>query len=292
MFKYLNVNMKIMMRKKPFLFSLGVMMALCITLPFVYWVSYKNYYSYQLPAAYSVFVGNDMGLAWKYIQLIMSFLVIFPYSMSFYDDYLLGSNIYYQTRKSRKQYYLSQMLTCFIGGMIIICIPFLLNILINTIIFPAEGNDYITTLNRYFSGWSSSVTGSNVIFKTISKGIVLKNLYINFPQIYNVMITILASIIAGIMSVATYCFSLIIRKNRIFIFLFSFIFFQLFAMIDSVLYDRWSESDVYVCTNITSYMSVTQGQIGKCFMGLGVLLILLVLIEIKIVVWRISKDEL
>ena len=63
-------------------------------------------------------------------------------------------------------------------------------------------------------------------------------------------------------------------------------------MIDSVLYDRWSESDVYVCTNITSYMSVTQGQIGKCFMGLGVLLILLVLIEIKIVVWRISKDEL
>ena len=91
------------------------------------------------------------------------------------------------------------MLTSFIGGMIIICIPFLLNILINAIIFPAEGNDYITTLNRYFSGWSSSITGSNVIFKTISKGVILKNLYINFPQIYNVMITILASIIAGVM---------------------------------------------------------------------------------------------
>lgn len=292
MFNYLKVNMRIMIKKKTFLFSLGIMLIICLTLPFIYFWNYRDYYVYQMPAAYSVFVGNDMGMAWKYIQLIMPFLVIFPYSMSFYDDSMSGVNIYYLTRGDRKKYYFSQMLTCFIGGVIVIGIPFLVNILMNTIIFPAEGNDYLTTLNRYYVGWSSSVTGSNVVFKTVSKGIVLKKLYVDYPQIYNIAITILASIIAGIMSIATYTFSLIIRKSRIFIFLFSYIFFQLFAMIDSVLYDRWDEVNAYICTNITSYMSFTQGQIGKVYIGFLGVMILVVLLEIKIVMQRISKDEL
>ncbi len=292
MFNYLKVNMRIMIKKKTFLFSLGIMLIICLTLPFIYFWNYRDYYVYQMPAAYSVFVGNDMGMAWKYIQLIMPFLVIFPYSMSFYDDSMSGVNIYYLTRGDRKKYYFSQMLTCFIGGVIVIGIPFLVNILMNTIIFPAEGNDYLTTLNRYYVGWSSSVTGSNVVFKTVSKGIVLKKLYVDYPQIYNIAITILASIIAGVMSIATYTFSLIIRKSRIFIFLFSYIFFQLFAMIDSVLYDRWDEVNAYICTNITSYMSFTQGQIGKVYIGFLGVMILVVLLEIKIVMQRISKDEL
>lgn len=292
MFNYLKVNMRIMIKKKTFLFSLGIMLIICLTLPFIYFWNYRDYYVYQMPAAYSVFVGNDMGMAWKYIQLIMPFLVIFPYSMSFYDDSMSGVNIYYLTRGDRKKYYFSQMLTCFIGGVIVIGIPFLINILMNTIIFPAEGNDYLTTLNRYYVGWSSSVTGSNVVFKTVSKGIVLKKLYVDYPQIYNIAITILASIIAGVMSIATYTFSLIIRKSRIFIFLFSYIFFQLFAMIDSVLYDRWDEVNAYICTNITSYMSFTQGQIGKVYIGFLGVMILVVLLEIKIVMQRISKDEL
>lgn len=292
MFNYLKVNMRIMIKKKTFLFSLGIMLIICLTLPFIYFWNYRDYYVYQMPAAYSVFVGNDMGMAWKYIQLIMPFLVIFPYSMSFYDDSMSGVNIYYLTRGDRKKYYFSQMLTCFIGGVIVIGIPFLINILMNTIIFPAEGNDYLTTLNRYYVGWSSSVTGSNVVFKTVSKGIVLKKLYVDYPQIYNIVITILASIIAGVMSIATYTFSLIIRKSRIFIFLFSYIFFQLFAMIDSVLYDRWDEVNAYICTNITSYMSFTQGQIGKVYIGFLGVMILVVLLEIKIVMQRISKDEL
>lgn len=291
-FNYLKVNMRIMIKKKTFLFSLGIMLLICLTLPFIYFWNYRDYYVYQMPAAYSVFVGNDMGMAWKYIQLIMPFLVIFPYSMSFYDDSMSGVNIYYLTRGDRKKYYFSQMLTCFIGGVIVIGIPFLINILMNTIIFPAEGNDYLTTLNRYYVGWSSSVTGSNVVFKTVSKGIVLKKLYVDYPQIYNIVITILASIIAGVMSIATYTFSLIIRKSRIFIFLFSYIFFQLFAMIDSVLYDRWDEVNAYICTNITSYMSFTQGQIGKVYIGFLGVMILVVLLEIKIVMQRISKDEL
>ena len=281
-----------MIKKKTFLFSLGIMLLICLTLPFIYFWNYRDYYVYQMPAAYSVFVGNDMGMAWKYIQLIMPFLVIFPYSMSFYDDSMSGVNIYYLTRGDRKKYYFSQMLTCFIGGVIVIGIPFLINILMNTIIFPAEGNDYLTTLNRYYVGWSSSVTGSNVVFKTVSKGIVLKKIYVDYPQIYNIVITILASIIAGVMSIATYTFSLIIRKSRIFIFLFSYIFFQLFAMIDSVLYDRWDEVNAYICTNITSYMSFTQGQIGKVYIGFLGVMILVVLLEIKIVMKRISKDEL
>ena len=292
MSKCLKVNLNIMIKQKTFMFAFFIMLVICTCLPFVYFMMYRGCFEYQMPAAYSVFVGNEMGLAWKYIQLIMTFLIIFPYSMSFYNDYVSGANIYYQTRSGRRNYYMCQMLTCFVGGMIIIAVPFLVNIVLNSIIFPVHGNDYITTQNKYSVMWSESITGKNQIFRTLLKGITLKKLYIDFPQLFNIVITIFAGITAGIMSVTAYTFSIVIRKNRMFIFLFSYIFFQFFAMINSVLYSSWSEKNIYICTSITSYMSYIPGQQGKVYIAFALFLLLLLLLDIKLILRKISKDEL
>lgn len=285
-------NLNIMMRKKTFRFSFMLVMLLCIYLPFFYAVKYRYLSAIQLPTAHTLYVGNALGLGWKYIQLVFPFLVIFPYSMSFFDESKEGTILYVQARNGRKQYYVSQLITCFIGGFIMLCIPFMVNILLNTIIFPANANDYISTYDQYTDNWSGCITGSNIVFPVISKGYILKNIYINNPQLHNVLFAMLSGLIAGVMSMLAYAFSIFIKKSRLFIFLMMYIFFQIFAMIDSVLFERWDEANAYICTNITSYISNGFLQVGRAYWLFWCLIVVALLFVIKVVKGRIVDDEI
>jgi hypothetical protein len=267
-------------------------MILCIYLPFYYALKYKGVDTLQLPSASTLYVGNAVGLAWKYVQLLFPFLVIFPYSMSFFEESKAGMLMYVQVRNGRKQYYYSQLITCFIGGFIIICIPFLVNILLNSIIFPESGNDYISTYNQFTWNWRATITGSNVVFPVLYKGFILKNLFVNHPQLYNVLFAILSGFTAGIMSMLAYAFSMFIKKSRLFIFLMMYILFQAFAMLDSVLVDRWDETTIYVRTNIVEYISNGLLQPGKVYWLFWGLLLIIFFIATRIVRGRIAEDEI
>lgn len=290
--KSIKYNLNIMMRKKTFRFSFGLVFALCVFLPFLYAFRYKGYCVAQLPAANTLYVGNAMGVAWKYIQLLFPFLVIFPYGMSFYEEARDGTILYIQIRNGRKQYYISQLIVCFIGGFLIIAIPFIINILLNTIIFPADANDYVSTYNKYTDNWIGSITGSSVIFPVWSKGYLLKGMFVNHPQLYNVLFALLSGGVAGIMSMLAYAFSLFVKKGRLFIFFLVYLFFQIFSMIDSVMFNRWDETNTYVCTNITMYISNGLLQVGRVYWIFYIFLLFVVLFVIKIVKRRISEDEI
>lgn len=290
--KSVKYNLSIMVRKKTFRFSFFLVLLLCIFLPFVYAIEYKGYSVVELPAAHTLYVGNAMGLAWKYMQLVFPFLVIFPYSMSFFEESKEGTILYIQARSGRKQYYFSQVITCFIGGFVIIGVPFAINILLNSIIFPDNANDYISTYDIYTSNWSSCITGSSTIFHVISKGYMLKSLYINHPQLHNLLFALLSGVVSGIMSMLAYAFSIFIRKSRLFIFFLMYVFFQIFSMMDSVMFDNWSDVNVYVCTNITSYISNGLLQMGRVYWGFYVLLAFVVLFVITVIRKRIKRDEI
>lgn len=290
--KSISYNLNIMMKKRTFKFSFFLVLLLCILLPFIYAIQYKGYAVAQLPSAYTLYVGNAMGLTWEYLQLIFPFLVIFPYSMSFYEEMKEGAILYIQTRSGRKKYYISQLVTCFIGGFIIIFIPFIINILLNAVIFPESANDYISTYDMYTDNWSGSITGSSTVFPVLSKGYMMKSLYINYPQLHNAMFALLSGIVAGIMSMLAYAFSIFIKKSRLFIFLLMYVFFQIFAMLDSVLFDNWDETKIYVCTNIVTYISNGLLQTGRVYWLFFAVLLLVLLFVIRTIKRRIAEDEI
>lgn len=285
-------HLNIMARKKAFRFSFFLILLLCICLPFIYALQYKGYSMSKLPSAYTLYIGNAMGLVWDYIQLLFPFLVIFPYSMSFYEESKEGTILYIQARSGRKQYYISQLITCFIGGFVIIFIPFILNILLNSIIFPEIANDYISTYDRYTYNWSGGITGSTTIFPVLSKGYMLKELYINYPQLHNVLFALLSGVVAGIMAMLAYAFSIFIKKSRLFIFFLMYLFFQIFTMVDSVMYDNWSEETTYVCVSLATYLSNGLLQVGRIYWLFYAILLFVVLFVIKTIKGRIAEDEL
>lgn len=288
----IRYNLSIMMRKKTFRFAFILMLMLCTALPFMYAVRYRGWSSFVLPAAHTLYVGNAMGLAWKYIQLIFPFLVIFPYSMSFFEESKEGTNLYIQVRSGRCKYYISQLVTCFVGGFVIICIPFILNILLNSVIFPENANDYISTYDKYTDNWNGGITGSTTFFAVLSKGFMMKGVYINHPQLHNLLFAMLSAIVSGVMAMLAYAFSIFIRKGRLFIFFMMYIFFQIFSMADSVLFDKWDEVNAYVCTNITAYLSNGLLQVGRVYWMFYILLVLIILFVIRIVKRRIEADEI
>lgn len=289
--KNLHYHLRLMFRKKTFWVSFFLMLGVCIAFPFYYAAKYRGTSEYLLPSAETLYVGNNIGFIWNYISLIFPFLVIFPYSMSYFEESRQGVLYYVQTRSGRKNYYWSQLLTCFIGGMIIILIPFLLNILLNGIIFPDNGNDYISTWDRYTENWDSDIMGSNITRKVLHKGFLLPGIFISHPQIYNALFALLAGVTSGIMSMLAYSFSLIIRKNRLFIFLPMYIFFEIFSLINSVWSSEGAKSSLYINARITNYISNGLMQLGKVYtLFYGVILVVTVAV-ILVTKRKIKQDE-
>lgn len=289
--KNLCYHVKLMFRKKTFWVSFFLMLGVCIALPFYYVVKYRGTAEYLLPSADTLYVGNYDGFIWNYISLIFPFLVIFPYSMSFFEENRQGVLYYVQTRSGRKNYYWSQLLTCFIGGMIIILVPFLLNILLNGMIFPDNGNDYNSTWDRYTENWDSTISGSNIIRKVLHKKFLLPGIFIRHPQIFNALFALLAGVTSGIMSMLAYAFSLLIRKTRLFIFLPMYIFFEIFSLINSVLHSEGDENSLYINTRITDYISNGLSQLGKVYPFYYGLLLVVTITVVWVIKRKINRDE-
>lgn len=293
MLNYIKLNFKLMTKKKTFIVAFAVMLAIAIAFPFVTYIRYMKNFEFNMPAANSVFMANTFMQCWDYLVVIFPFLVVFPYAMSFYDENKLGVKFYIQTRGDRKKYYFSQIIVCFFGMFIIIAVSYSLNIILNSILFPKDGNDYLSTISRYSINYVPNILDDNLAMNVLSKGMSFKYLYINYLQIYNLIITLIAATVGGVMSVAAYVFSLFVRQGKVFILLFSFIVFEIFSTIDTVLVSMASKGKCYLMTSILNYMSTcTHSQAGKNYIYILLVMLSFVIAEILVVKRKIKEDEL
>ena len=92
------------------------------------------------------------------------------------------------------------------------------------------------------------------------------------------------------MSVAAYVFSLFVRQGKVFILLFSFIVFEIFSTIDTVLVSMASKGKCYLMTSILNYMSTcTHSQAGKNYIYILLVMLSFVIAEILVVKRKIKE---
>lgn len=88
-------------------------------------------------------------------------------------------------------------------------------------------------------------------------------------------------------------FSLFVRQGKVFILLFSFIVFEIFSTIDTVLVSMASKGKCYLMTSILNYMSTcTHSQAGKNYIYILLVMLSFVIAEILVVKRKIKEDEL
>lgn len=73
------------------------------------------------------------------------------------------------SRMGSNYYYASKLITAFIGGALIILIPFAINLLLLTITFPHNDNTYFGFFQDI--NYNSRLLGTSVVVSSVSEGL-------------------------------------------------------------------------------------------------------------------------
>lgn len=248
----IKFNLKIMSKQITFRFIFAMMLIICVGMPVYYVIKFWGFYAYELPSADTLYIGNSAGMCWQYLALLFPFIIIFPYSTAFLRENKWGVNMYVQVRGERKHYYIAQVITCFIGTFLIFFLPFLLNILLNALLFPMNGNDYVSTYNAYDRNWVDMTMGYGFYKMTLFQGVIFKKIAVCEPQLYNLIYAVWTSFAAGVMAMFTYAVSIVLHKKTLYIFIVNYLFFTSFSIVDRIVE---AKSRVYINTTLTDYLS-------------------------------------
>lgn len=136
-----------------------------------------------------------------YITILFPFLIVFPVAFHSFDEELGKSPAFGIIRSSYHLYYISKAIVAFMAGVVLIWIPFGLNIVWNVITFRENMNGYEGMLN------------SQMYFK--NAGHAFAEFYALHPLGYEIVFTLSAGIFAGICSLFAYCASNYIKQYKI-----------------------------------------------------------------------------
>ncbi|MBD5087893.1 MAG: hypothetical protein HDT30_03605 [Clostridiales bacterium] len=282
---YLEYNLRLMWKRKSFQFVFWGLLLLGIGMPFYYVIKYWGYYEYALPSADSLYIGNGDSMQWNYIMALFPFLITLPFGFSYLDEKKAGVNLYLQTRGNRKGYFYGQLLACFIGSAMVFFVPFLINVMLNGILFPITGNSYIATRYAYDWNWSAAITGAGT-----GNGWFLKSVAIAHPQVYNFIYVCIIGIAAGIMGMLVYAISILVQRNRISVLVINFLLFQVYHVLGNLSEETIKIDKFCVYLDFVGYMCNGFFQEGRKYSIFFAFLVIEVVVSI-IVVRRCCKGN-
>lgn len=242
----LKMNLKNLLKSREFYICLLISFV-CFTFPcvsnYIYMFSLDQM---ELCPAYIYFpmyavdsFGNTFSQYFIIFSFIIPFLCCLSFSSCFYNESKINLAPIIITKAGKKHYFLSQSLAVFIGGLCIVLIPLLINFFATLIIAPISTNMPPT------GGFPDYVDEN-------SKRSFTSYLVYTHPYLYNILISITASIVGGCFAVFSYAFSFLIKKKFVFI-TFPFILYLILDYLipsdNDILQipSRWFIPDVYTC---------------------------------------------
>lgn len=280
----IRIQFSLMINKPGFQLSFCIVLIYCFL---TYLVNSINMIGTDISISYSadtLFALNSYSPYWNLFSKIFPYIVALPFAFSYIEDNNVNIHPYLQGRIGRKNYFIGKTIVGFIGGFIIILLPFLINLFLCYITFPNNLNTYFGDINT--SGYCSDILGTNVFIDTGQKGLLFPQVYFFSPLLYNIIFMILCSIFAGIISMWLTSISYIFNNNKITIFIPTFLLFYISNALDGVIFiDKkyinlnWLD---YVCVNTFYGKEISIFLIG---------LIIIIGITISITAFVINKEK-
>ncbi|WP_167958161.1 hypothetical protein [Anaerosporobacter faecicola] len=221
----INVQWKIMTHKMEFIFAFLVAVTYaCISLLYNF-----NYYKdtdiSKIPAADTLFCMSSYSKTWSYFEVIFPFLVILPFAISFINENRNGITPMLVYRSTHKQYFLSKAVVCFLGGFLIIMLPFLLNLVLCHIFFS---NNHNVIFGEYgMPNYFRTLLGTNQGYRTTFHAKPFLDVYLVSTTLYNLLYILLLSLFSGLVGVFVLSWSYFIKKHVILLFLPFFILIRI-----------------------------------------------------------------
>lgn len=281
----INMQMRLMINKKEFqityIINMGYVLLTYLYYVFCYWGDEAS----TIPSSSAVFALSTQSRFFDLYVGIVPFLVVFPFAMSFMDDRKNSLLPIIQVRSGVKVYYISKAISCFAGGFICFFIPLIMGILLNILTFPESG---ITVLGDYFDvNFDAAITGANVLIRTKWAGLWFPRLFIESPDLYNILFCMFFSVAMGIISMFLYVVSFYIKRQKLLLLLPFFLIISALSVMD----EFSMEHPPYVCLKVMLYITVNAMH-GKNPLYIYFFLLSMVLLSVFGISRQIQKDQL
>lgn len=220
------------------------------------------------------------------------FVIVLPFSTSYLDDYNNQLLPVYLSRISRKSYYYSKLIACFIGVFLTVGIPLVYNTLLCNLLLPHSGYSYS------LGGWQSKyfsqmLLGQTIISDTFFAKLPFLRLFLTNRLLYNLLYVGFYSGYAALLATLVAAISFRWKPKKIVLFFPLFVVLYLLRVIDSFLLNLAAVGSVsyYFSLNLDSYFAPSYGAVAGWFppFFLFVTIVLLFAI-IRLSRWGIAHD--
>ncbi len=213
LFRSVKTQFALMVNKRNFWFGMFLFLSYCIISYLYSLYIYSGYDVASIRNAASLFIGNENTPFYSYFKSLYPFAIILPFSFSHFDDTSLEVNLYYYSRIGKKNFVLSKAIVSFLGSFLIVFIPFIINILLNSFTYVENGNTFNGVLfSREFCG--TMVNDAEINASTM----FLFPLYIKNQTLYNLLYSFLMSLFSGVLGFFAFACSLKIKKLKVLVF--------------------------------------------------------------------------
>lgn len=226
MYNILKCQFKLMLSKKSFWVGFFIITFYALA---SYLMHVKGYYNKDLSQVLDrreLVCFHDFDSLSNYLNILFPFLVVLPFSMSYFEDCESKMLGFWLTRIGKKRYYISKAMVSFVGSFLIIAIPFLVNLLLVWVTFPDNGNLYDGSIH-------SEVFYLNTFYEAAQTyWYPFLSIYIFHPFLYNCIYILMMSVLSGVLGVVAYVSSYFIRKHKLLLLLPVYLFLWILTMIN------------------------------------------------------------
>lgn len=282
----IRMQCNLMIHKKGFQFSFLISLLYCLGTYIYYALTYLHKDISTLFSAQSLFADYELTIFYPIFSSIYPFLLVFPFAFCFITDTQIKIKDVVKIRTGNSPYFVSQAITCMIGAFLIIFIPFVINIFLNSITFPADGNTFFGYINSI--NYNANLTGDSVVVKSNYKDLAFLRIYLKSPLLFNLLYSFINSLAAGISSLFIYSISFFIKRYKMLLLLPFYLLLYLFSNLDVILENT---SPPYTQYNILRYLSI-RISFGDSPVFILSFYIALLIISIIIIITKIKKESI
>lgn len=286
--KSIKIQLCLMIHKVGFQLSFTIVFTYCISSYLKNLIMYTKLDISNFYSANFLYCGNGYATFWGIFQALFPFLVVFPFSFSYIDDLHVNIVPYVNGRMNNKYYYIGKLLTSFIGGFIIIFIPFLLNLILCNLTFSENNNTLFGPYNLVT--YNECITGKDVYIHTSYKGMSFLHLYIKSPFLYNILYLFILSIFSGTLSTFATACSFLIKKHKVVVFIPVYLLILLFRNLDSYAYLQ-NQKYAYINYDLMDYININV-EYGRNYVIFCLVLALLFIFSYLCALFMSKKDNL
>ena len=180
---------------------------------------------------FSIMDGN-----YSFFYIFFPFLVVLPYATSYVDDYKNQLLSVYVTRSSRTNYYVSKLISCFLGTTLVVAIPFFCNLILTNLFFP---HNHFTLAGNFQSPlFCSNLTGENNIYFSDYLGLLFREVFLRSQLLYYFLYFMILSLFSGLMGAFVLSLSFLWRKSRLLLFLPMYLIAQLSINLNDLYFNK------------------------------------------------------